>query len=194
MGPGAGKKYSKLYAPVCAEQRRRREVNRLRSEEYLQKFYARYEFDEPFLYGCDVYADDGFAGNCSDMAAYAAWFATWRRIGTAWLAVIEDPGDHIFCIIAGVTRPRWDCVANFRNDRTDAWVIDPWANICCPVRDYETQFNLKMDKWTQRGKRIYYQSRVYRADGWAVPNCLVYRNGFLRGPIDYLQAIDPETK
>ena len=49
------------------------------------------------------------------------------------------------------------------------WCVDPWANICCSLSEYQTEFRKQMEHWTQKGKRLALRgsdTSLY----WAVPN------------------------
>jgi hypothetical protein len=35
-----------------------------------------------------------------------------------------------------------------------AYVVDPWANVCCPVDQYPSQFRDRMLLWSKKGKQI----------------------------------------
>jgi len=35
-----------------------------------------------------------------------------------------------------------------------AYVVDPWANVCCPVDEYPSQFRARMLLWSNKGKQI----------------------------------------
>ena len=179
----------KRFAPASPEKRKLREQARQTASVLIPKFRAKCG-DDFFQYGQLMVDNGAVAGNCTDMVAVASWYATNMDIGVCWVAVIEDPGDHVFCVITDGDPPRWDCVGQYRRDRSGDWVIDPWANVYCRLRDYERDFRLKMDKWTQRGKRIRYKSRVLRVDGWAVPNSLAYLNGFLMGDLLYFTVTE----
>lgn len=133
----------------------------------------------------DIIDNEVVAGNCEEMATLAGIFAYDAGIGTVWIVKIGNPGDHAFCLIGSDTPPRWKCAGFFKNDKSDAWVIDPWANVCCPLRDYERLFTQKMDKWAVQGKRIYIGDDAFPESGWVVPNGLHYLAGFRTGILEY---------
>ncbi len=90
-------------------------------------------------------------GNCAEMTWLLCHsFNTKLNI---WIVVIEDPGDHQFCLLAA-KQPAYNTIAAMDYLGEDQWIIDPWANIVCKPGEFATEFTNKMQKWTDRGKRI----------------------------------------
>lgn len=123
----------------------------------------------------------GRVGNCTEMAYAAAYLARCYGTGVPWIGCIGKPGDHVFCILGTATAPNFTRVQDMFLDYRGAWVIDPWANTCCLLRDYAQQFIQRMNKWTAEGKRIW----DYDKESWVTPSSPAYLNGFLSGPLRY---------
>ena len=81
-------------------------------------------------------------------------------------------GDHAFLLVGhnfhgydvnGKILPTINKESIFYKDVKDfknAYICDPWANIVCPVTDYPSQWELKMQKWSGLGKFIFYKDKV----------------------------------
>lgn len=92
------------------------------------------------------YTADGH--NCTDLV-YAAHF--WISL-KGWLAKPVYISDAHAILLVG------DIPENLPSDMKE-WpenfaVCDPWANICCPSKDYPEEFKKKMGKWEKDGKKI----------------------------------------
>jgi hypothetical protein len=98
------------------------------------------------------------AGNCAEMAIYAAMLASRNSgaQGAIYVARMKAPGDHIFCVIAKQPKPPQKPLTNlFSLDRYKDWiVIDPWLNICCFGPNYLNALNAQLQRWAGKGKRI----------------------------------------
>jgi hypothetical protein len=91
-------------------------------------------------------------GNCAEMT-WLLCFAFQSRKLNIWIAIIDDPGDHQFCILMKGT-PAFGSIKTMDYSGDDQWIIDPWANIVCKPAEFFTAFGDKMKKWTDHGKRI----------------------------------------
>ncbi|RDK00705.1 hypothetical protein [Paraburkholderia lacunae] len=91
-------------------------------------------------------------GNCAEMT-WLLCFAFKSRSLNIWIAIIDDPGDHQFCILMK-NKPGFGSIKTMDYSGDDQWIIDPWANIVCKPAEFFTAFGDKMKKWTDRGKRI----------------------------------------
>ena len=162
------------------------QINRLRQD---RKFNA----DDILPFGFDVLDQQDATGNCVEMAAAAAYLVRRENIGTAWFVAINPPGDHAFCLVDNgaedhpetITGPKGYSVSS-----SDGWVIDPWANVCCKMRDYDAAFYKKMCEWSKQGKLII----VERADeDFATamnPAEFDWLSGFQKGKIEYIKTSD----
>lgn len=126
-------------------------------------------------------------GNCFEMALLAAYYCWEIKSGTAWVVELGAPGDHGFCIVTDDKTPAWQTVAAFKDDKSDAWAVDPWANVCCPLGEYESRFEKKMDDWTSQGKRILMREPDGSGYEWMVPNSDTYLSGFAKGALSYVK-------
>lgn len=89
------------------------------------------------------------AGNCDQMARVAVDTINLSG-GQARIAQVQG---HTFAVVGGQkTGPYTQFFSE--PDWADAWVVDPWAEITCPARDYRAQFMQRMQEWSNRGKQI----------------------------------------
>ncbi|HEX7761381.1 MAG TPA: hypothetical protein VF459_17885 [Caulobacteraceae bacterium] len=91
-------------------------------------------------------------GNCAEMT----WLCCHGFVASKahiWVAIIDDPGDHQFCILMD-KEPDYKSIElmDYRGD--DQWIIDPWAGIVCKPGEFKETFTKQMLKWTAAGKRI----------------------------------------
>ena len=122
-------------------------------------------------------------GNCGEMAQLAFNFLKKKNVSVAKLSLGfgesgVDPlvpktifkGDHAFLLVGhnfhgydvnGKILPTINKESIFYKDVKDfknAYICDPWANIVCPVTDYPSRWESKMNKWSGLGKFISYGS------------------------------------
>ena len=119
-------------------------------------------------------------GNCGEMAKLAFNFLKKKNVSVAKLSLGfgVDPlvpktkfkGDHAFLLVGhnfhgydvnGKILPTINKESIFYKDVKDfknAYICDPWANIVCPVTDYPSRWESKMQKWSGLGKFITYGS------------------------------------
>ena len=122
-------------------------------------------------------------GNCGEMAQLAFNFLKKKNVSVAKLSLGfgesgVDPlvpktifkGDHAFLLVGhnfhgydvnGKILPTINKESIFYKDVKDfknAYICDPWANIVCPVTDYPSRWESKMQKWSGLGKFITYGS------------------------------------
>ena len=133
------------------------------------------------------------SGNCMEMASVAAMLATSPdyRFHRPWtrLARIRAPGDHVFCILSRPV-PSWATADAMRpgptdQDRSLAYVIDPWMNIACAAEEYWALVEQKLKKWSLEGKRIWWNGTRGDRAGWYYP-LGEYAWALGSGPIQYL--------
>lgn len=91
-------------------------------------------------------------GNCAEMTWLLCYGLSTKNVNI-WIAIIDDPGDHQFCILMK-NKPGFESIKTMTYSGDDQWIIDPWANIVCKPAEFYEQFGNKMKKWTERGKRI----------------------------------------
>ncbi len=144
-------------------------------------------------YGFEVLDQLEVAGNCVEMAAAAAYLVVRDKIGTAWFVGANAPADHAFCLVDDGADQHPETIGGHKGysvSSSDGWVIDPWANVCCKMRDYDAQFAAKMRQWSAQGKRV----RVFRPSDLAVsildPADPDYLGNFRVGPLTYIAVGD----
>lgn len=93
-------------------------------------------------------------GNCCEMSQAAGYLVLLRKAGTPWIVEIDDPADHMFCMVTDGRKPTSFTVNEFAMDFSGAWIIDPWANVCCEITDYSQEFIKQMESWKQQGKFV----------------------------------------
>lgn len=101
------------------------------------------------------------AGNCEEMAIYAAKIVSDEIPDAAYIARLKPPGDHVFCVVAK-PKPRAElanayALANYR----DWVVIDPWLNVCCSASEYPGRCCSQLQNWANSGKRILWKGEFY---------------------------------
>lgn len=124
----------------------------------------------------DRWEDKGL--NCGELSTLARMklqvhpFVCVCKLSTRLGHVVKDhdgkdhQGEHQFTIfglrlhgVDSFTRyePRSRNVLITKSSRTQiktAYVVDPWANVCCPVDEYPRQFKARMLSWSEKGKHI----------------------------------------
>jgi hypothetical protein len=176
------------------EKRLRRLDNRFAAESLVEAFRLKQPSGNDYRYG-EAIMRNPVAGNCHEMSAAAAWYALQKNVGNAFIGFIEDPGDHVFCLICSGEAPEWRTVASTHKDRSDAWVIDVWANVCCPLWQYEMLFTLKMVQWRNEGKRVLFEwvpkGTSTMQSGWIFPDSPDYLKAFKNGKLDFDEVRKP---
>jgi hypothetical protein len=97
----------------------------------------------------DLFLKSG-VGNCFEMSSLAKDIVN-NSGGRAsvWGASV----DHAFTVIGGPNNPR--PTIDFSEDVwKDAWIVDPWAGIACPARDYTKAIETAMKDGEAKGIRI----------------------------------------
>lgn len=155
------------------------------SDDHQDKFYkkiAERKLTLPLQVGYHVLNQKVRAGNCGEMAAAAAYVVALRKVGTPWIVDINLPGEHVLCLVNGGETPNWKNVRSFLTAPGDAWIIDPWANICCKQQEYAERFAEQMLIWSHHGKLVWYvdPKGIERPVDPASP---LYLHGFENGPL-----------
>ncbi|MCK8663470.1 hypothetical protein M1M11_01005 [Pseudomonas azerbaijanoccidens] len=91
------------------------------------------------------------AGNCDQMAwAAKKIIEESGGIAQTW----NMPGAHTFTLV-GVPPGTVTHTVDFSEPAfTDAWVVDPWAEISCKATEYTTRLELQMISWEFDGKML----------------------------------------
>lgn len=91
------------------------------------------------------------AGNCGEMALVSKDIIT-KSGGRAyeWHASQE----HVFTVIGGPTELPAGTVDFSDAAWKDAWIVDPWADIACPAREYTRKIDEVMTQWARDKVKI----------------------------------------
>lgn len=91
------------------------------------------------------------AGNCGEMALLSKDIIT-QSGGRAYEWAASDA--HVFTVVGGpATLPAG--TVDFTGDAwKDAWIVDPWADIACPARQYTQKLKDVMTQWDRGGQKI----------------------------------------
>jgi hypothetical protein len=152
-------------------------VNDWRAQKKQQKL-------SDFEYGKFIWEHGTLAGNCQEQACLAGYGASRPGFNfpNVYIAYIEDPGDHVFCLV-DYPNPSWSKIPEMLTNGESGWVVDPWANLCCRPASYVGRFQEKLKKWSGEGKRIFYDSKNNRFTGWTDALGKKYVSGFLTGDL-----------
>jgi hypothetical protein len=105
-------------------------------------------------------------GNCEQMCAVTAYFVDSFDDSTyIFYCDINLPGDHTFLCVGLPPRPRWINIESMSNDISNVMIIDCWANIACPARDFPLRMRNKLLQWDWQNKQIWYAP----GDVWQYP-------------------------
>ncbi|CAO3427298.1 hypothetical protein [Azospirillum endophyticum] len=103
-------------------------------------------------YGKFIDSDPRICGNCTEMAALAAYCVSLDEKTTPIsIVATADVGDHVFTVVGKISG--WKLIGKPAGAE-DLIVIDPWANVCCFAHDYPAKLMTTATKWQQSGKRI----------------------------------------
>jgi hypothetical protein len=96
-------------------------------------------------------------GNCGEMTAVALYFLRIRMADAniAYAHLLEGSGDHAFAVVGDTSLPltMFDDLATLQPNK-DTFIVDPWANVFCDIKEYPAKFRKKMDDWTNQGKLV----------------------------------------
>lgn len=187
---GQGGEHWKIVS--AAPSREQREMRNQQSDRAVDKINAFRESTflsigirvhiDPVLSGYKVLDQHELVGNCHEMAVAAAFVVALRNVGTPWVGHIKRPGNHVFCLVNGGEKPVWKNVKAFLTTPTDAWVIDPWANICCRQGEYVARFADQMRIWAHHGKHVW-TPLAKGGDKLSDPSSIDYLAAFEAGPL-----------
>lgn len=131
----------------------------------LNELRDRYMGADKLTIGYHVLDQADRIGNCSEMSAAACYLVVLRQAGTAWFVETDDPYDHAFCIVSSSDWTEKRTFLDLASDRSDAWVLDGWSNVCCPVRRYRNTLIVQLQKWSGQGKLIqFFDPETEKAD------------------------------
>jgi hypothetical protein len=117
-------------------------------------------------------APETLAGNCSEMAIYAAMLVSCKTTDGIYIVQLQRPGDHIFCLLS--TSPPTPCAIRDLPKQSLSWsiIIDPWLNICCLAFRYPERVAAQLDEWAKSGKRVLAHGKWWHPTG-------TYKQSFL---------------
>lgn len=133
----------------------------------------------PIMRGKMLIKAKAMSMNCGELADISAWYAYEETKDVKVIATVslESPGDHCFCVVGprnsypsldGRTVQKLDELGRgFRSHHL--YAVDPWANICCRIEDYPSEFKSKMNKWATDNKRVGWQGKDGKTPEWAPP-------------------------
>jgi hypothetical protein len=130
-------------------------------------------------------------GNCLEQGAVAAYLAIKADAtnrATTYVLTVEDPGDHVFCVVGASQKPAWRTVADMERGFALAIVIDPWMHFACYAAEYPRFASGKLQQWLARGKRIFWSGNDMKSNGWYQP-AGDYEARFLDSPLSYEPAV-----
>jgi hypothetical protein len=105
------------------------------------------------------------AGNCYEQAilAYDYLHDNLKEAGvTLDIASLKPPGNHNIVTINQPKNSEGIYPKEFSDWNEDAFVVDPWAKIACPAREYPKEWVEKMTKWAGRGLKVNEESPLKR--------------------------------
>ncbi|MCS3419916.1 hypothetical protein M2399_003269 [Pseudomonas sp. BIGb0450] len=91
------------------------------------------------------------AGNCGEMSLLARDIIT-KSGGKAYTWGAGDA--HAFTVVGGPSILPGDTVDFSQAEWADAWIVDPWAEIACPARQYTAELEAAMKRWDALGWKI----------------------------------------
>jgi hypothetical protein len=91
------------------------------------------------------------AGNCGEMSLLARDIIT-KSGGTAYTWGAGDA--HAFTVVGGPSILPGDTVDFSQAEWANAWIVDPWAEIACPARQYTAELETTMKRWDALGWKI----------------------------------------
>jgi hypothetical protein len=97
------------------------------------------------------------AGNCYEQSILAY---SYLQDNLGMIEIILDivslkpPGNHNIVAINQPRNSEGIYPKDFSDWGEDAFVVDPWAKIACPAREYPSKWVAKMTKWAARGLKV----------------------------------------
>ena len=96
------------------------------------------------------------AGNCAEMASVAGYLAKSRfPFETLHLCTVPSPGDHGLIIVGSSTLPIGPIESwKYHGLSSDLYAIDVWLATACPIHEYQSKVEEKLQKWASENKLI----------------------------------------
>jgi len=91
------------------------------------------------------------AGNCGEMSLLARDIIN-ESGGRAYTWGAGK--DHVFTVVGGPSILPEGTVDFSQAQWADAWIVDPWAEIACPARQYMAELEVTMKRWDALGWKL----------------------------------------
>lgn len=91
------------------------------------------------------------AGNCGEMARVSKDVIV-KSGGRAYEWSASDT--HVFTVVGGPTKLPQGTIDFSGPAWADAWIVDPWADIACPAREYTQKVKEVMARWERENMKI----------------------------------------
>lgn len=154
----AGSKVNGAHWKIVPNDERKHQRNQSAAHVFPIIMQTREQFDFHTTslaeYGHYVLNQPQRLGNCFEMASAAAYLTLLRDAGTPWEVSFDGEFDHSMLVVTDGRKPTVDKVRNCHRQSFDAWVIDPWANVCCRLQEYEHAFTAQMKVWSKMSKAV----------------------------------------
>lgn len=92
------------------------------------------------------------AGNCGEMSVLARDIIT-QSGGNAYTWGAGEV--HTFTVVGGPSILPGETVDFSQAQWNDAWVVDPWAEIACPAKQYTSELEATMKRWNGLGWKLW---------------------------------------
>ncbi|PWU10868.1 MAG: hypothetical protein C5B47_01555 [Verrucomicrobia bacterium] len=111
----------------------------------------------------DIISKKKYAGgNCAEYSQLAAYHLFQARTNGILekntlidiLKLTGDKGDHMFTAVNQPKNSDGSYPKDFSDWNEDAIIVDAWANISCPAREYPQEWAKQMQKWSALGKLV----------------------------------------
>ena len=162
----------------------------------LMQSRGQFDFHNTSLaeYGHYVLSQAQRLGNCYEMASAAAYLTLLRDAGTPWEVSFDGDFDHSLIVVTDGREPTVDKVGNCRLQSFEAWVIDPWANVCCRLQEYEQEFTVQMKQWSKMSKAVQVADSMvggtYHLQS-VNPSSPAYLDGIRNAELEYTKVTGP---
>jgi hypothetical protein len=175
-----------------SDRNKNKEIVKVELSKY-REFFDYDTKDDAYAYGAEIILqpEKNRKGNCLEMASLAAFHAANKKSlnDLVWVGHITKPGDHVFCLVGKAEQPSWKSVSEMvKAAADDWWVIDPWADICCQAKQYDSKFEEQMSIWSGQGKRILMYGVEYN------PSEEKYMFGFRNGDLRIKKVVNTLVK
>ena len=99
-------------------------------------------------------------GNCGELALACSWYLRWQPASPDHSIVCYP--DHEFVVLGQPADRDAAFPRKFSKWKSHAVVLDAWADIACPAREYPARWRARMANWDQLHLNINHQSPLSR--------------------------------